>query len=186
MGDEDSEDDENDSPSRRYLNNTINSSVARGREDQIPPGARVWTEDSPQDEYQEVTAELLLNLLEMNEEVEAATDSVTASESPPVVESNTAPEDELVSSTAEETPSEVAPEIKEAEFDSDEDQALLDCVNLDHEAEDIFNRVGNSTPVYVTTSMWSYIVNYPLSRMLKNMRISSKRLFTLNDKEDPD
>merc|ERR1712089_49441 len=103
MGDEDSGDDENDSPIRRYLNNTINSSVARGREDQIPPGARVWTEDSPQDdsrvEYQEVTAELLLNLLEMNEEVEAATDSVTASESPPIVESDTAPEHKLVSST---------------------------------------------------------------------------------------
>ena len=90
-----------------------------------------------------------------------------------------------MSSTVEETPSELTPEKKEAEFDSDEDQALIDCVNLDHEAEDIFNRVGNSTSVYVTTSMWSYIVNYPLSRMLKNMRISIKRLFTLNDKEDP-
>ena len=73
-GDEDSEDDENDSPIRHYLNNITNSYVARGREDQISPGARVWTENSPQDdprvEYQEVTAELLLNLLEMNEEVD--------------------------------------------------------------------------------------------------------------------
>ena len=98
--------------------------------------------------------------------------TMTASESPPVVESNTALEDELVSSTVKETPSELTPEKKEAEFDSDEDQALIDCVNLDREAEGIFNRVGNSTSVYVTTSMWSYIINYPLSRMLKNMRIA--------------
>merc|ERR1711895_310162 len=114
--DEDSEDDDIDTPIRRYLNNRLNSSVARGREDQIPPGAWVWTEDTPQDdsrvEYQEVTAELLLNLLEMNEEVDAAMDSVTASESPLVAESNTASEDELVSSTAEETLSELAPEIQ--------------------------------------------------------------------------
>merc|ERR1712089_51022 len=68
--DEDSEDDENDSPIRRYLNNITNSYVARGGEDQISPGARVWTENSPQDnlrvEYQEVTAELLMNFLGIN------------------------------------------------------------------------------------------------------------------------
>merc|ERR1712089_17528 len=153
----------------------------------IPP-SRVWTENSPQDnprvEYQEVTAELLLNLLEMNEEVVTATDSVAASESLPVIGTDTAPSNELVSSTAEETPAESEPEREAAEFDSDDDQALLDCVNLDNKAENIFNRVGNSTPIYVTTSMWSHIVNYPLSRMLQNMRISVKKLFALNDKED--
>ena len=104
-------------------------------------------------------------------EENTSTEIVTASESPPAAESNTAPEDELVSLTVGEIPSEQTPEEKEAEFNSDEDQALIDCVNLDHEAEDIFNRVGNSTSVYVTASMWSYIANYPLSRMLNNRRI---------------
>ncbi len=87
-------------------------------------------------------------------------------------------------STAEETPSGLTPEEKEADFDLEEDQTLLDCVKLDLEAEDIFNRVGNSTPIFVTTSMWSYIVNYPLSRMFRKMRVTIKQLFTLDDKED--
>merc|ERR1711867_315533 len=183
---DESSDDEDDSPLNRYLNSR-QPPVTRRNEDQFLPGAKVWTEDSPQDdsriEYQEVTAELLLNLLEMNEEEEAAMDSVTALEYPPVAEPDTAPEDELVSSTVGETPSEQTK--VEKVFDSDEDQALIDCVNLDREAEGIFNRVGHSTSVYVTTSMWSYIINYPLSRMLKNMRISVKKLFTLQDRDDP-
>merc|ERR1712237_243627 len=83
----DSEDNDIDTPIRRYLNNELNSSVAREYEDQIPPGARVWTDETPQDdsrvEYQEVTAELLLNLLEMNVEGNTSTETASASESPP-------------------------------------------------------------------------------------------------------
>ena len=155
----DSEDDDIDTPIRCYLNNELKSSVARGCEDQIPPGARVWTDETPQDdsrvEYQEVTAELLLNLLEMNVEENTSTETVTASESPPAADSNTAPEDEPVISTAEETPSGLTPVEKEADFDLEEDQTLLDCVKLDLEVEDIINRVGTLTPIFVTTSMWS-------------------------------
>merc|ERR1712237_21476 len=157
----DSKDGDIDTPIRCYLNNELNSSVARGCEDQIPPGARVWTDETPQDDsrvaYQEVTAELLLNLLELNEEENTSTETVTASESPPAAESNTAPEDEPVIPTAEETPSGLTPEETETDFDLEEDQTLLDCVKLDLKAEDIFNRVGNSTPIFVTTSMWSNI-----------------------------
>merc|ERR1712089_83959 len=124
----------------------------------IPP-SRVWTENSPQDnprvEYQEVTAELLLNLLEMNEEVVTATDSVAASESLPVIGTDTAPENELVSSTAEETPAESDPEREVAEFDSDDDQALLDCVNLDNKAENIFNRVELPTLLKIFSALLS-------------------------------
>merc|ERR1711867_249491 len=203
---DESSDDEDISPLNCYLNNKEPAGTRRN-EDQFLPGARVWSEDSPQDdsriEYQEVTAELLYNLLEMNKEGEAAMDSVAALESPPVTESsmvgetpseqtqveevfeelNVALEDKMASSTVGETPSEQTQ--VEKVFDSDEDQALIDCVNLDCEAERIFNRVGNSTSVYVTTSMWSHIINYPLSRMLRNMRISVKRLFTLQDRDDP-
>merc|ERR1712115_39668 len=84
---DESSDDEDNSPLNRYLNNRELRDI-QGKDDQIPPGARVWTEDSPQDdsrmEHQEVTAELLYNLLGWNEEGEAATDDVTALESPPI------------------------------------------------------------------------------------------------------
>ena len=69
----------------------------------------------------------------------------------------------------------MTPIEKEGDFDSEEDQALLDCVKLDLEAEEVFNRVGKgSTPIFVTNSMWSYIINYPLSSMLKKMRVTIK------------
>merc|ERR1711895_73055 len=88
--DEDSEDDDIDTPIHQYLYNKPNLSVARGREDQNPPGARVWTDDTPHDdtkeEYQEVTAEILLHILKMNEERNAVTETATASESLPVAE----------------------------------------------------------------------------------------------------
>merc|ERR1711867_35252 len=86
---DESSDDEDNSPLNRYLNNRELRDI-QGNEDQIPPGARVWTEDSPQDgsrmEHQEVTAELLFNILGWNEEGEADTDDVTALESPPITE----------------------------------------------------------------------------------------------------
>ena len=91
----------------------------------------------------------------MDMEENTSTEIVTASESPPAAESNTAPEDEPVISTAEETPSGLTPVEKEADFDLEEDQTLLDCVKLDLEVEDIINRVGTLTPIFVTTSMWS-------------------------------
>merc|ERR1711895_310969 len=90
---DESSDDEDDSPLNRYLNSREPADIRRN-EDQFPPGARVWSEDSPQDdsrmEHQEVTAELLYNLLGLNEEGEAATDDVTALESPPITGPNVA------------------------------------------------------------------------------------------------
>ena len=73
-----------------------------------------------------------------------------------------------MSSTAVEPPAELNPQDGEVDFDSEDDQALLDCVQLDLEAEDIFNKVGRgTTPVFMTNSMLSYIINYPLSNMFK-------------------
>ena len=100
------------------MNNKLNLSVARGHEDQNPPGARVWTEDTPHGDsgvvYQEVTAELLLNLInEVNEEENAVIETATASESPTVAESYTIPRDEQVISTVKETPSELTPQEEE-------------------------------------------------------------------------
>ena len=46
----DSENDDIEIPIRCYLNNELNSSVARGCEDQILPGARVWTDETPPDD----------------------------------------------------------------------------------------------------------------------------------------
>merc|ERR1712115_181451 len=85
---DESSDDEDDSPLNRYLNNRELRDIRR-KEDQIPPGARVWTEDSPQDnfeEHQEVTAELLFSILGWNDEGESDTDVVSALEPPPITE----------------------------------------------------------------------------------------------------
>merc|ERR1711867_182069 len=98
-------------------------------------------------------------------------------------EPNTALGFEMGSPTVERTPSEQT-EVKKV-FDSDEDQSLMECVDMDREVEGIFNKIGHSTSIYVTTSMWSHIINYPLSRMLRNMKISVKKLFTLQDRDDP-
>ena len=87
-----------------------------------------------------------------------------------------------MSSTAVEPPAENNPQNGEVDFDSEEDQALLECVQLDLEAEDLFNRMGRGAPpVFMTNTMLSYIVNYPLADRIKKMRVSVKRLFTLKD-----
>merc|ERR1711867_255617 len=98
-------------------------------------------------------------------------------------EPNTALGLELGSPTVERTPSEQ--NQVEKVFDSDEDQLPMECVDKDREVEGIFNKIGHSTSVYVTSAMWSHIINYPLARMLRNMKISVKKLFTLQDKNDP-
>merc|ERR1711895_335490 len=105
---DESSDDEDNSPLSRYLNNRGLKDL-QGKESQIPPGARVWTEDSPQDnseEHQEVTAELLFSILGWNDEGESDTDVVSALESPPITGPTDALEIELGSSTAGETLSE--------------------------------------------------------------------------------
>merc|ERR1712239_66963 len=101
----------------------------------------------------------------------SSTAGETPSEQPQVEEAleepNTALGLELGSPTVERTPSE------------------QNQVEKDREVEGIFNKIGHSTSVYVTTAMWSHIINYPLARMLRNMKISVKKLFTLQDKDDP-
>ena len=60
------------------------------------------------------------------------------------------------------------PQNGEVDFDSEEDQALLECVQLDLEAEDLFNKMGRGAPlVFMTNTMLSYIVNYPLAEKIK-------------------
>ena len=141
--DEESEDDDIDTPIYHRLNNQLNRSVARGHEDQNPSGARVWTEphEDTKEEHQEVTHEMLLHFLEINEERNAVMETATA-ESPPVAEPTPILRSEQVISTAEEPPAELNPQDKEVDFDSEDDQALLDCVQLNLEAEDIFKKVG--------------------------------------------
>ena len=80
----DSEDDDDDIPVHHYLNNILNPLIVRKPEDQNPPGARVWTEpqDAPEDEYQEVTEEMLLYILETNNARNAVRETATV-ELPP-------------------------------------------------------------------------------------------------------
>ena len=172
----DSEDDDDDIPVHHYLNNILNPLIVRepattpaAAEDQNPPGARVWTEpqDDTEAEHQEVTHEMLLHILEINEERNAVRETATV-ESPPINDPTPVLRPEQVSSTAVEPPAEYNPQDGEVDFDSEDDQALLDCVQLDLEAEDIFNKMGRGAPpVFMTNSMLSYIVNYPLSDKFK-------------------
>ena len=84
---EDSEDDNDDIPVNQYLNNILNPLLVRepAVEDQNPPGALVWTEpqDDTEAEHQEVTHEMLLHILEINEERNAVRETATV-ESPPI------------------------------------------------------------------------------------------------------
>merc|ERR1711867_235068 len=129
---DESSDDEDNSPLNRYLNNRELRDI-QGKDNQFPPGARVWTEDPPQNdsrmEHQEVTAELLFCILGWNEEGESDTDDVTALESLPITEPTEALEIGLGSSTAGETPSEQT-QVEEA-LEYDEDQLLMECVDRD-------------------------------------------------------
>ena len=156
---EDSEDDDDDFPVHQYLNNILNPLIVREpaveSEDQNRPGARVWTE--PQDDteagHQEVTHEMLLHILEVNEERNAVRETA-AVESPPINDPTPVIQPEQVSSTMAEPPAENNPQNGKVDFDSEEDQALLECVQLDLEAEDLFNRMGRGAPpVFMTNTL---------------------------------
>ena len=68
------------------------------------------------------------------------------------------------------------------DFDSEDNAALLECVQLDQEAEDLLNKMGEGAPsIFMTSTMLSYIVNFPLADRLKKIKLSVKRIFTLND-----
>ena len=165
---EDSEDDDDDIPVHQYLNNILNPFIVRepAMEDQNPPGARVWTEpqDATEAEHQEVTHEMLLHFLEINEERNAVRETATV-ESPPISDPTPVLRPEQVSSTAVEPPAES--NSQNGDFDSEEDAALLECVQLDLEAEDLLNKMGKGAPpIFMTNTMLSYIVNYPLADRL--------------------
>merc|ERR1712215_186669 len=87
------------------------------------------------------------------------------------------PTPELESSTAAVPPSDV-----EVDFNSEDDAALLECVQLDREADDLLNKMGEGAPpIYVTSLMLSFIVNFPLADRLNKIKLSTKKLFTLSD-----
>lgn len=163
------------------MNNVLNPLLVRDPatapadfEDQDPPGARVWTDTQsmPEAEHQEVDHEMLLHFLDIHDADEADRDSAIT-ENPPI--RNLTPE--LESSTAVVPPSDV-----EVDFNSEDDAALLECVQLDREADDLLNKMGEGAPpIYVTSSMLSFIVNFPLADRLNKIKLSTKKLFTLSD-----
>merc|ERR1712240_667569 len=123
---------------------------------------------------------MLLYILETNDARNAVRETATV-ESPPIRDPTPVQRPEQESSTVAEPPAENNTSDGEVDFDSEDDAALLECVQLDLEAEDLLHKMGKGAPpIFMTSAMLSYIVNYPLADRLKKIKLSVKRLFTLN------
>ena len=72
----------------------------------------------------------------------------------------------------------------EVDFESEDEATLLECVQLDCEAELLLTGMGGgATPLYVSSSMLSYLTNFPLADRLRRLKLSVKRIFTTGEPE---
>ena len=162
----DSEDDDN-IPVHHYLNNILNPLIVREpaveSEDQNPSGARGWTEPqgTNEAEHQEKTQEMLLYILETNDARSAVRETATL-EPPPIRNPTPVRRLEQESSTTAEPLAENTTSGGEVDFDSEDDAALLECVQLDREAENLLDEMGEGAPpIFMSSTMLSYIINFP-------------------------
>ena len=76
-------------------------------------------------------------------------------------------------------------EVRGVDFDSEDDAALLKCVELDNEAELLLDRIGEGTKsVFMSSTMISYLINFPLADKLRKLKLSVKKIFTIEDQEN--
>ena len=72
----------------------------------------------------------------------------------------------------------------EVDFESEDEAALLECAQLDCEAELHLTGMGEgATPVFMSGAMLSYLTNFPLADRLRRLKLSVKRIFTIDDLE---
>ena len=191
--DEDSEDDD-DVPWTNKLTSNISRKAADGSKD-LPGCPGIWTkEETPQDittaEFQESMQKIFEEISEVMDAqaAERAAREAAASAPPPVRTSTPIEEPELECSTmatplVENTTS--CGEVGEVDFDSEDDAALLKCVELDNEAELLLDRMGEGTkPVFMSSTMLSYLINFPLADKLRKLKLSVKKIFTIEDQEN--
>ena len=77
-------------------------------------------------------------------------------------------------------------EVGTVDFDSEEDAALLKCVELDNEAESLLEKMGGgSKPIFMSRTMISYLINFPLAERMRRLKLSVKKIFTIEDQVKP-
>ena len=73
-------------------------------------------------------------------------------------------------------------EVRTDDFDSEEDAALLNCVELDNEAESLLDKMErDAKSVFMSSTMISYIINFPLADRMRKLNLSTKKIFTIEE-----
>ena len=74
-------------------------------------------------------------------------------------------------------------EVETKEFDSEDDEDLLKCAELNENTECVFENTQKY--VFMTSNMISYIINYPLSDKLSRLSLNVKKIFTVEEQSPP-
>merc|ERR1711873_368955 len=71
------------------------------------------------------------------------------------------------------------------DFNSEDDADLLKCAESDNGAESLLEKIGRDTkPVFMSSNMISYIINFPLADKMAKLSLSVKKIFSIEG-EDP-
>ena len=72
-------------------------------------------------------------------------------------------------------------DVKKDDFDSEEDDALLKCAEPDNEAESLLDKMTGTKSIFMSSTMISYIINFPLANKLQKLNLSVKKIFTIEE-----
>ena len=72
-------------------------------------------------------------------------------------------------------------DVKKGDFNSEEDDALLKCAESDNEAESLLENMTCAKSVFMSSTMISYIINFPLADKLQKLNLSVKKIFTIEE-----